>query len=48
MGYYFHVEYEKGGENIVVDALSHRYDAVDAKGMLHTFSQLIPHWVEAI
>ena len=49
MEYDFIVEYKRGGENVVVDALSRRCDNDPFLGYtLFAFSQLIPHWLDAI
>lgn len=48
MGYDFKVEYKRGGENILVDALSRRHEGKENYGSLYAFTQLIPHWLEAI
>ena len=49
MGYDFTMEYKRGGENVVVDALSRRCDNDPSLGYtLFSFSQLIPHWLDAI
>ncbi|KAI9160053.1 hypothetical protein LWI28_004616 [Acer negundo] len=48
MGYDFHVEYKKGCDNIMVDALSRRHDIETTGGPSFGLSQLVPHWLEAI
>ena len=48
-GYDFIVEYKRGGENVVAYALSRRCDNDPFLGYtLFAFSQLIPHWLDAI
>lgn len=44
MGYDFVIEYKRGSENLVVDALSRR----EEKGELVAISQPVPRWLELI
>ena len=48
IGYDFQVEYKKGGENVVADALSRRYAVEDSTWTLLAFSQIIPYLLEVI
>lgn len=48
MGYDFHVEYKKGGENVVADALSRRDETEQKAGLLMALTQMLPHWLDAI
>ena len=46
MRFEFSIEYKKGSENKVANALSHR-DEVTKEEKLLAFSTPIPHWVNA-
>ncbi|KAL5820767.1 hypothetical protein ACOSQ3_022649 [Xanthoceras sorbifolium] len=48
MGYDFQVEYKRGGENIVADALSRRFEMESDKGSLLAVTHVLPHWIESI
>ena len=48
MGYDFTVEYKRGKENIVADALSRRTESVGESGTFMAFSLPIPNWLESI
>ena len=48
MGHDFQVEYKKGGENMVANALSHRFDTEPSGGSLFALTQLLPYWLGAI
>lgn len=46
MGYDFKVEYKKGKENVVADALSRSHE--QPQGVVFAISQLLPRWLEVI
>ena len=48
MGYDFTVEYKRGKENIMADALSRRTESVGESGTFMAFSLPIPNWLESI
>lgn len=48
MGFDFSIEYKKGGDNIVVYALSRCHEAKLVVRSMSPFSSLIPHWVDVI
>ena len=48
MGFDFSIEYKKGGDNIVVDALSKCHEAEQVVKSISAFSSLVPHWVDLI
>jgi hypothetical protein len=44
-GYDYEIIYKKGKENVVVDALSHKYED---EGSLFSLSFIVPNWLQAI
>lgn len=48
MGFYFNIESKKGGDNIVVDAVSRCHEVEPVVGSLLAFSNIVPHWVDVI
>jgi hypothetical protein len=44
-GYDYEIIYKKGKDNVVADALSHKYED---EGSIFSLSFIIPYWLQAI
>jgi hypothetical protein len=44
-GYDYEIIYKKGKENVVVDALSHKYED---EGSLFSLSFIVPNWLQDV